>query len=70
MEQKSLKELRQEKGISQRDMALKLGGMSTQNYVCYERGERVKMPQEMQLKVSEILGIDYEYDRVVNMEYK
>lgn len=66
----SLKQLRQSKGISQRDMALKLNSMSTQNYICYERGERVKMPQEMQDMISDILGVPYEYDRELNISYK
>lgn len=66
MQRKRLKQLRQEKGISQTKMAFELG-WSTQNYIEYERGNRVKMPKEIEKKISSILGIEYEYIREIEM---
>lgn len=66
MQRKRLKQLRQEKGISQTKMAFELG-WSTQNYIEYERGNRVKMPKEIEQKISSILGIEYEYIREIEM---
>lgn len=58
----NLKEERQKKGLNQTKMAALLG-MSTQNYVNYERGDYKKCKPEIEQKISEILGIDYEYNR-------
>lgn len=62
MKEKSLKELRQGKGISQVEMSIKLG-MSFNNYVNYERGYYKTMSMEIEKKISKILGVMYEYKR-------
>lgn len=66
MQRKRLKQLRQERGISQTKMAFELG-WSTQNYIEYERGNRVKMPSWAERKISNRLGIEYEYIREIEM---
>lgn len=61
----TLKEMRREIGLSQTQMAIKLG-MSTQNYVKYERGEYVNMAEDIKNKIRTILGdSSYEYERGV-----
>lgn len=60
---KDLKELRQEKNISQVDMA-KLLGISYQNYRNYENGSYMAMSEEIRNKIREILDQPYyEYQR-------
>lgn len=60
---KDLKELRQEKKISQVDMA-KLLGISYQNYRNYENGSYMAMSEEIRNKIREILEEPYyEYQR-------
>lgn len=59
----TLKEARQLKGISQTKMAIELG-MSTQNYIKYERGEYVAMSDKIRNRIRYILEWDdYEYNR-------
>lgn len=60
--QKTLKELRQEKQISQVDMSKKLS-MSFNNYVNYERGYYKTMSAGIEKKISEILETEYTYSR-------
>lgn len=60
---KDLKSLRQEKNISQVDMA-KMLGISYQNYRNYENGSYVAMNEEIRNKIREILEEPYyEYHR-------
>lgn len=56
-----LKELRQAKGLSQTEMA-QLLGMSTQNYINYDRGNYQKCKKEIEKKISDILGVEFEYN--------
>lgn len=55
-----LKELREEKGITQIEMAFMLG-MSYQNYRNYDCGKYKDMSKDLQDKISEILEIEYTY---------
>ena len=61
-EEKTLKQLRQEKGITQVQMSILLN-MSYNNYVNYDRGYYNSMPEEVEAKISEILGVEYHYRR-------
>ena len=58
----TLKELRTRKGLSQDEMALKLG-MTPQNYRNYEAGRYISMSKEIENQISEILGEVYGYVR-------
>ncbi len=62
MKEKSLKELRQAKNISQVQMSIELE-MSFNNYVNYERGYYKTMSPELEKKIGKVLGIDYTYKR-------
>lgn len=57
---KTLKEMREEKGITQVEMAQKLK-ISYQAYRFYEAGYRKTMKEELQSKISEILKINFVY---------
>lgn len=66
---KLLKEYRQEKGITQLEMADRLG-LNFHNYRNYDSGRYKAMPIELQEKVSKILGVDYTYcNRTQVFEY-
>ena len=59
----NLKEKRQEKKISQIEMAKRLG-ISYQNYRNYESGNYIAMSEEIRDKIREILqDSEYEYQR-------
>lgn len=60
--EKTLKQLREERGLRQVDI-IKLLDMTYSNYVNYERGIYKSMPEELEKKISEILEIDYHYRR-------
>lgn len=57
---KLLKEYRQEKGITQLEMAEKLG-LNFHNFRNYDSGRYKNMPIELQEKVSKILGVEFTY---------
>lgn len=59
---KTLKQLREERGITQFEMAQMLG-TSYNNYVNYDRELYEKMSPMMEKKISRILGIEYHYKR-------
>ena len=59
---KTLKELREDRNITQYQMAIELD-MSYNNYVNYEKGYYKAMPVEIEEKIGKILGIEYEYRR-------
>ena len=66
---KLLKEYRQEKGITQLEMADRLG-LNFHNYRNYDSGRYKNMPIELQERVSKILGVDYTYyNRTQVFEY-
>lgn len=60
--QKSLKQLRKERGLTQVEM-IKLLDMSFSNYVNYEKGLYKEMSKEIENKISDVLGIEYHYRR-------
>lgn len=60
--QKSLKQLREERGLTQVEM-IKLLDMSYTNYINYERGIYKAMSEEIENKISDVLGIEYHYRR-------
>lgn len=60
--EKTLKQLREEKGFTQGDM-IKLLDMSYSNYVNYERGIYKTMSAELENKISNVLEIEYHYRR-------
>ena len=60
--EKTLKQLREERGLRQVDI-IKLLDMTYSNYVNYERGIYKTMPEELEKKISDILEIDYHYRR-------
>lgn len=60
--QKSLKQLRKERGLTQVEM-IKLLDMSYTNYINYERGIYKEMSKEIENKISDVLGIEYHYRR-------
>ena len=60
--EKTLKQLREEKGFTQGDM-IKLLDMSYSNYVNYERGIYKTMSAELENKISNVLEIEYHYIR-------
>lgn len=57
---KTLRELRIKKGLSQDEMARKLG-MTSQNYRNYEAGRYVGMTAEIYEAIKEILHEDFTY---------
>lgn len=57
-----LKELREKNGMTQTELAIKLG-MSLQNLRNYERGSYSKMSEEMEKAISEIFKQAYTYKR-------
>ncbi len=59
---KTLKELREDRNITQYQMAIELD-MSYNNYVNYEKGYYKAMPIEIEEKIGKILGIEYKYRR-------
>lgn len=61
-QEKTLKELREDRNITQYQMAIELD-MSYNNYVNYEKGCYKTMPIEIECKIGKILGIEYEYRR-------
>lgn len=61
-----LKNLRIQKGLSQREMALRLS-MTEQNYRNYERGAYVAMSEDIEKQISEILGIEFKYESMVQL---
>lgn len=62
MKNKTLKQLREEKKITQMEMA-KLLGIAYQTYRAYEGGYFVNMKPEMENKIGDILNCDYSYNR-------
>lgn len=62
-ETKTLRELRNEKGLSQVEMAIALE-MSVQNFINYERGYYKSMNYELESKIAHVLGVPgYKYKR-------
>lgn len=60
---KTLRELRRDRGISQVEAAIKLD-MSVQNYVNYERGYYKNMAEDLEKKIAFLFGIPvYRYKR-------
>ena len=57
---KLLKELREERGVTQIEMAQNLG-MSYQNYRNYDSGKYKFMTADLENKVSSLLGISFMY---------
>lgn len=60
--QKTLKQLREEKGLTQVEF-IKLLDMTYSNYVNYEKGIYKSMSEELENKISDVLGIEYHYRR-------
>ena len=58
----NLKKLRLQKGLTQMEMCQRLG-MSYQNYRNYETGCYKQCKPEIEKMISEILEIEYEYNR-------
>lgn len=59
---KSLKELREEKGLTQVQASIALG-ISYQGYRFYETGYYIKMKPSLEEKISELFGVEYHYIR-------
>lgn len=59
---KTLKELREEKGLTQIEMS-RMIKTSLQNYRNYEQFYYINMPLEMEKAISEVLGIEFKYER-------
>lgn len=59
---KTLKQLRQEKGLNQIEMSILLN-ISYQNYRNYETGHYINMREDIRKKIGEIFNIEYVYIR-------
>lgn len=59
---RSLRELRLKKGLTQTQLATMLD-ISYQHLRNYEGGAYKSMKEELRLKISEVLGEDYHYNR-------